>query len=274
MGDLTVEQVTGPVAHHGEGPLWWGGTLLWVDMLKGDLLALDGGTVTRTHVGDVAACVRPRAGGGLVVAVERGFALLDDLGGAVRALPEVWGSPQIRMNDGGCDPDGRFYCGTMAYDATPGAGALYRLDPDGAVTTAIEGVTVSNGFGFSPDGGTAYYCDTATNRVDAFDYDRDAGLTNRRPFAEVEQPDGLTVDAEGGVWVARWGGSAVQRHTPAGALDAVVELPVSQVTACAFGPDRLYITTSREGADGQAEAGAVFAVAPGVAGLPALPFAG
>ena len=138
------------------------------------------------------------------------------------------------MNDGATDPDGRFYCGSMAYDMTPGAGALYRLDPDGdGRAWSLEAVTISNGLAWTPDGGTAYYVDSPTQRIDVFDYDAEAGLTDRRPFVTVARgdglPDGLTVDREGGVWVAFFGGSAVRRFGPAGTLEEVLELPVTQV---------------------------------------------
>jgi sugar lactone lactonase YvrE len=102
------------------------------------------------------------------------------------------------MNEGGCDPDGRFYCGSMAYDQRPGAASVYRLDPDLTVHVVLEGVTVSNGLDWSPDGALAYYNDTATHSIAVFDYDRDAGPTDRRVFVEMEhRPDGLTVDSEG-----------------------------------------------------------------------------
>src|SRR5688500_5486585 len=126
---MRAEQLTGPEAHHAEGPVWsdrWGG-LRWVDMLAGDVLSLaDDGTVGRRHVGDVAAALRPRRGGGAVIAVERGFAL-EDPDGTVTALDPVWTDPLVRMNEGGCDPDGRFWCGSMAYDKRPGGATLYRL---------------------------------------------------------------------------------------------------------------------------------------------------
>lgn len=185
------------------------------------------------------------------------------------------------MNDGGCDPHGRFYCGSMAYEETPGAGTLYRLDADGTTTVVESEVTVSNGLVWSPDGATAYYADTATGRVDAFDYDPDKGLTGRRPWAAVPRgaPDGLTIDAEGGVWAALWGGGAVCRFTPTGHLDGVVSLPVPRVTACTFGGNSLatlYVTTSRLDTDTRRHpaAGAVYAIDAGIRGLPVLPFAG
>jgi len=251
---VRAEPVTEPVAYHGEGPVWserWAG-LRWVDMLAGDVLSLSReGEVLRRHVGKVAAALRPRRGGGAVIAVERSFAL-EAPDGALEHLPEVWADAGVRMNDGGCDPDGRFYCGSMAYDERPGAGSLYRLDPDGHVHRVLDGVTISNGIDWSPDGRLAYYNDTPTGRVAVFDYDVEAGLTSMRTFVEIPSedgyPDGLTVDAEGGVWVALYAGGAVRRYTPEGKLDAVVAVPVAKPTACTFGErGALFITTSREG---------------------------
>lgn len=283
----TVEQVTEPVAAHGEGPVWYDGWpgLRWVDMLAGDVLELGArdGTLSRHHVGTVAAALRPRLGGGAVIAVERGFALADAALENIEPLGELWSDGNIRMNEGGCDPDGRFYCGSMAYDETPGAGSLYRLDSGGGVSTVVTGVTISNGLAWSPDGATAYYIDTPTHRVDAFDYDRERGLTGRRTLleipAEAGSPDGMTVDADGRLWIALWGGAAVRCYTPDGRLAEQVPLPVELVTACTFGGpglDELYITTSGQGlAEGQQpEAGALFRYRPGVRGVPALPFAG
>ena len=194
----------------------------------------------------------------------------------------VWSDGGIRMNEGGCDPDGRFWCGSMAYDQSPGAAAMYRLDADGSVHEAFGGVTVSNGLEWSPDGSLAYYDDTATHRIDVFDYDTDAGLTGRRPFVVMagdERPDGLTVDSEGGVWVALFGGGAVRRYDAGGRLDAVVEVPTAQTTACTLGGpqlDQLFITTSRQGMGPHDDplAGALFAADVGVAGLPVREFAG
>ena len=160
---------------------------------------------------------------------------------------------------------------------------VHRRDPDGAVHTVLTGVTISNGLDWSPDGTRAFYNDTETMRVDVFDYDRDAGLTNRRPFVHIEadagRPDGLTVDSEGGVWVALHRGGAVRRYNADGTLDAVVELPVAKVTACTLGGehlDQLYITTSREGLEPDEEpaAGSLFAAEVGVRGQPVRPFAG
>jgi len=249
-------------------------------MLAGDVLALNAdGSVERRHVGEIAAAVRPRAGGGAGIGVERGFAL-EDPDGTITHLGDLWRDESLRMNEGGCDPDGRFYCGSMAHDKRKGAGALYRLDPDGSVHVVLEGVTVSNGLDWSPDGARAYYNDTDTHRVDVFDYEPDAGLSRRRPFVETPgRPDGLTVDGEGGVWVALSDGGSVRRYTPGGVLDEIVELPVTKVTACTFGGarlDELYITTSRENLEpgSEPQAGSLFRATPGVAGLPVRQFAG
>ncbi|QFY10490.1 SMP-30/gluconolactonase/LRE family protein [Nonomuraea phyllanthi] len=282
---ITPYTVTDPVSEHGEGPVWssrWGG-LRWVDMLAGDVLALDAqGGVRRRHVGKVAAVVRPRVSGGYVVAAERELLLAgsDDLDAPLTSLGEAWSDPTVRMNEGGCDPDGRFYIGTMAYDESPGRGSFYVAGPGGALRVVLPRVTISNGFGFSPDGGLAYYADTPTGRVDVLDYDPEGGLSGRRPFVTVDPgqgaPDGLAVDAEGGVWVALWGGGAVHRYDSGGRLDAVVELPARQVTAVTFGGehlDRLFVTTSAHGVDRseQPAAGALFAADPGVRGQEVLP---
>jgi sugar lactone lactonase YvrE len=281
---VRAERVTDAVTYHGEGPVWstrWGG-LRWVDMLAGEVLTLqDDGTVGRRHVGGIAAALRPRTGGGAVIAIERGFAL-EEPDGSLTILDPVWTDRSVRMNEGGCDPDGRFWCGSMAYDRRPGGGALYRLDPDGSVRVGMDGVTISNGLEWSPDGGVAYYVDTPTHRIDVLDYDRDAGLTGRRPFvrfADDEAPDGLTVDAAGGVWVALNGSGQVRRFTPEGALDEVVEVGARQVTACTFGGadlDSLFITTSREDLppDEDPPAGSLFVAEVGVRGRPVREFAG
>jgi sugar lactone lactonase YvrE len=281
---VDVEQLTDPVAYHGEGPVWsasWGG-LRWVDMLAGDVLSLHpDATIGRRHVGPVAAALRPRRSGGAVIAVERGFAL-EEPDGTLQVLPELWADPTVRMNDGGCDPDGRFYCGTMAYSESDGRGSLYRLDAGGSTSLLFGGCTISNGLDWSPDGSLAYYVDSPTRRIDVFDYAAQTGLTSRRAFVEIAEagvPDGLTVDSQGHVWVALYAGSAVHRYRPDGTLDGVVELPVTKPTACTFGGDdlsELFITTTRSGlAEGsQPAAGAVFHYRPGVAGRPVRPYAG
>ena len=266
-----------------EGPCWdaAAGGVYWVDIPAGRVHFVDESGGQRTwEVGQPAGAVAVRAGGGLVLAVRDGFAALDTATGQISALADVEPDrPGNRMNDGACDRAGRFFAGTKAEDDTPGAGALYRLDPDHAVTRVIADVTISNGIGWSPDEQLMYYVDSPTRRVDVFDYDPGSGaIGGRRPFARLPaaggMPDGLAVDAEGGVWVALWGGSAVHRYDAAGRLDRVVAVPHVNVTSCAFGGpglDLLYVTAAA--GPGAAE-GALYRGPAGVAGLPAHPFRG
>lgn len=280
---MRAERFSEVITEHGEGVGWdqAAGVVRCVDLLAGDVITLDrAGVVSqRWHVDRVAAAWRPRRGGGVVVATERGFALLADTG-AVEWSVEVWRNPLVRMNDGACDPAGSFYCGSMAYDARRGAGSLWRLDPDRTVHPVLDGLTISNGLAWAPDEQVAFHVDTPTGRVHCY-HSRNGLLTGRRTAVAVVggDPDGITLDAEGGIWVALWGGSAVHRYDRAGALTAVVEVGASQVTSCAFGGeslDRLFITTSRLGLPGGSEpyAGAVFAIDPGVRGIPAYEYAG
>ncbi|SDQ11255.1 SMP-30/gluconolactonase/LRE family protein [Quadrisphaera sp. DSM 44207] len=287
----SAEQLTEVVAVHGEGPVWDDAAqqLLCVDLTEGALLRVDHitGAVRRSQVSSVLAALRPRRSGGWVLALERGFALTDtgwDDEPRVRALPQLWSDPGVRMNEGGCDPAGRFWCGSMAYDQSEGAGTLWRLDPDGSASAALRGVTVSNGLAWSPDGSVAYYNDTPTGRTDVLQVDADTGeVTGRRPFATAPEgdgmPDGLVVDAEGGVWTALYGGGAVVRYGPDGTLTERVDVPTPHVTACTFGGPglaTLFITTSTEGLDREQEpqAGALFHHEPGVRGQLPLTFAG
>lgn len=264
-----------------EGPRWdeERQELLWVDILgrrfhRATLTADGGPDRVRTvaldrHVGAVA----PVAGGGHVLAAGQGFVFVDEAG-SVRELaqPEA-GNAGVRMNDGACDPQGRFWAGTMAYDETPGAGTLYRLELDGSCTTVLRGLTISNGIGWSPDGGTMYLNDSGAATVEAFDFDGAAGaIGGRRTLVRVDRPgvgpDGLTVDEEGDLWVGLYGGWAVDRYGPEGSLRGSVRIPVAQATSCAFGGrDRrtLFVTTGRERLDEaalerQPDAGRVFAV--------------
>lgn len=280
-----AERFTEPCTAHGEGPFWDAprDRLLLVDMLEGAVLAVAPDASVERHVlAPVAAALRARRSGGYVLATEDRFLLLDPDLSPQTELPPVFSDPSIRMNDGGCDPQGRFYIGTMAYDETPGAGTLYRLDADRSVSVVLTDVTISNGLQWTRDGRTALYVDTPTGRIDRFDVDETGTLSGRRPFAEVAgpgQPDGLAIDEEDGVWVALWGGSAVHRYDPQGRLDLVVELPVTQVTACTFGgPDlrTLFVTTSRQGVGPgeQPDAGAVFRYEAGVAGAVPHTYAG
>ena len=281
-----AEQFTDPCTFHGEGPFWdaENGRLLLVDMLAGAVVAVDANGGTGRHpLAEVAAALRARRGGGYVLATENRFMLLGPDLTEQALLPPVFSDPLIRFNDGGCDPQGRFYCGTMAYAETPEAGTLYRLDPDGSVHVTLREVTISNGLQWNRAGETVFYADTPTDRVDRFRFDpTSAEFSDRRTFAEISgggHPDGMAIDEEDGLWVALWGGSAVHRYDSVGRRDLVVELPVSNVTACTFGgPDlrTLFITTSRQGLDpdDQPDAGAVFRFDAGVSGAPQHAYAG
>ncbi|HTY72774.1 MAG TPA: SMP-30/gluconolactonase/LRE family protein [Actinomycetes bacterium] len=283
---LEAERFGGRYAFHGEGPVWFDGRLHLVDLFAGDVLSVDaeGALHERVHVDRIAAAVRPRSAGGWVLGVERGFALRDP-DGTLHTLPEVWSDPAVRMNDGATDPFGGFYCGSMAYDHEhlPRAGTLYRLDASGDVRAVLAGVTISNGLAWSPDGSRAYYVDTPTSRVDVLDSRAPGELVDRRPFVDTTAlsgvPDGLTVDAEGGVWVAFYGGGCVRRFAPDGRLIEQVDLPVSRPTSCAFGGPGLtdlFVTTSRENLpdDAEPDAGALFRAQTSTLGLPVVPYAG
>jgi sugar lactone lactonase YvrE len=281
---VTTPQVTAWSPEPGllsEGPQWHEEhqELLWVDILgrrfhRATLTAGGGPDHVRTmaldrHVGAVA----PVTGGGYVLAAGQGFIFVDEAG-SVRELaqPEA-GHANVRMNDGACDPQGRFWAGTMAYDESPGNGTLYRLERDGRCSTVLSGLTISNGIGWSPDGGTMYLSDSGTGLVEAFDFDDVTGaIGGRRTLVHIDQPgmapDGLTVDEQGDIWVAMYGGWAVNCYGPEGSLRATVHIPVAQATSCAFGGHdgrTLFVTTGRERLEEaalqrQPDAGRVFSV--------------
>ena|GEM_PF-19578 len=286
---MRAERVTDRVHHHGEGPAWhpaWRG-VRWVDMLAGAVLELDpSGTVHRREVGTVAAMVRPLHDKGWVVARADDLVLFEseDLGARSQPWVTVLDTSGQRLNEGGCDPQGNLLIGSMEWDAHtagPVAG-LYRVTPSGQVDQVLEGVTISNGLEWSPDGNLAYYVDTPTRRIDVFDHDPEQGLVNRRPFAHIVgtegRPDGLTVDRDGGVWVAITRGGAVRHYDPAGTWDALVEVGADRVTAVTLGDAdlrTLYITTTRQGISEDADpaAGSLFACRVDVPGQALRPFA-
>ncbi|WP_433450111.1 SMP-30/gluconolactonase/LRE family protein [Streptomyces sp. CA-142005] len=270
-------------AELGEGPTWdpATGRLIWLDILGMRVHTYDPATGRRTvrtteqHVG----AVKPRAGGGLVLNLRDGVGLLDP-DDTFRWLHHEPVAGR-RANDAAVAPDGSLWAGTMRYDEAPGGGTLTRLTGDSTAQTVLSDVTVSNGTGWSPDGHLMYYVDTPTRRVDVFDHDGER-VHGRRPFVEIEEgagfPDGLTVDAEGCVWVALWDGGAVRRYTPDGALDRVIQLPAPRTTACAFGGadlTDLYITTARVGLSAPHPLSGSLLVVPGAGkGLPQPAFQG
>ena len=258
MSAADVEVVLDARAELGEGPRWDPGEqrLLWVDIMAGRVHAFrpDKGACRNVGVGKPVGALAGARDGSLVLAVADGFARLDFKSGATTMLAAVEADrPQNRMNDGACDPAGRFWAGTMALDESPGQGALYRLDPDLTVHTMVTGVTISNGIDWSPDGLTMYLADSGPGVVHAFDFDERGTIANERVFLALPEesgtPDGLTVDASGDVWVAIWGGGRVARYGADGTLREELPVPAVETTSCAFaGPGLhwLYVTTATE----------------------------
>jgi sugar lactone lactonase YvrE len=284
-----AELVLDSDAELGEGPHWdvATGELVWVDIKAGVVHRFDpaAGTDRSFAAGQPVGAAVPRAAGGFALALQDGFAAVDEEGGALRWLAAVEADrPETRMNDGACDSAGRFWAGTMSMTEDKPIGSLYRLSPGGEVATMLTGITISNGIGWSPDETVMYYVDTPQHIVEAFDFDLARGtISGRRQVVAIEpgagHPDGLTVDADGCIWLALWDGSAVRKYTPAGELDGVVDVPAARPTSCAFGGpelDVLYITTARNdpGRLRRTNGGGVFAARTGSRGFPSHPFAG
>jgi sugar lactone lactonase YvrE len=290
IGD--VELVLDGGADLGEGPTWDAAAhrLIWVDITRGAVHRFDPETGMDEvfEIGKSVGAAVPTTSGHLALAASDGFSILDPATGAVELVAEVEADvPETTMNDGACDPAGRFWAGTKDDEGRRPLGALYRLDADRYVTRIVPGVTISNGLAWSLDRRTMYYIDSPTYGIDAFDFDLESGdVSNRRRLIELPRewglPDGMTIDAEGFLWVVFWGGSAVRRIALDGRVASVVELPVSQVTSCAFGGDDLsdlYVTSARIGltdaeVEQQPHAGGLFRFRPGAIGLPQPPFAG
>ena len=292
MIDVTL--ISDEVAELGEGPRLdpRTGEVLWVDILAGALYRCvwDAGrlrTIAVIEVGRHLGAVAPvdAPGGGWIAAAGQGFAhVAEDGTVTVLAEPEAGQHGRTRMNDGACDPQGRFWAGSMAYDTSPGAGTLYRMELDGTVAAVLDDVTISNGLGWSPDDTAMYYADSGTGTLDAFDFDGVSGeLERRRTLVRCEGPafpDGLWVDDEGCLWVAMWGGGEVRRYAPDGGLLDTWPLPVSQPSACCFvgpGRDILVVTSARfelsaEALAREPAAGRVMAIDPGVTGPAATPY--
>lgn len=243
----------------GEGVRWDArrDELLRVDILAGrvyrERIADDGALIpVRTYdIGGTVGAIAPIDGDdGWLLAADRGVAHLSPEG-SVRPIAEL-APDETRMNDAACDPRGRFWAGTTSH--RPGAAGLYRLDVDGRTEQMLDGLTTSNGLGWSADARTMYLADSGPRVVLAFDFDPDEGtITNRRVLIGVAEelgtPDGLTVDAAGDLWVAIWGGGRIHRYTPDGVLQQELAMPAAQATCCAFagpGLHRLYVTTATE----------------------------
>jgi sugar lactone lactonase YvrE len=280
--DLAIATVGETVAELGEGPYWdaESSTLLWVDIIGGLLHRTDPVTGdTRTaDVGAPLSVALPALDGGVVLA-RKSELILRGTNGGERVIASTADPDGIRFNDGSVDPDGRVFIGSMDTNESDQLGQLYRLEPDGTLAAEVTLVTVSNGIGWSPAADLMYYVDSPTRRIDVFTYHPSVGgLADRRLFVDLSDvagvPDGLTVDADGYVWVAQNGGGELRRFAPSGLLDAVVALPVSKPTSCAFGGEGLtdlFVTTAREKLSAeqlaaQPLAGRLLRLTPGVAG--------
>jgi len=279
---MQPEMIADYACNTGEGPLWHPDEkrVYWVDIPAGRLFRYDPST------GKHEQCLElPEAIGGFTLQ-EDGALLLFMARGAIKLwkdgklstiVEEIAAERETRFNDVIADPAGRVFCGTMSSKNRPGR--LYRLDTDRTLTEVVTNVGTSNGLGFTPDRTRMYYTDTPTHTISIFDYDLVTGaISNRRPFVTSPRdeggPDGMTVDADGCVWSARWDGSRLVRFSPEGKLLLTVMFPVKKVSSVIFGGptyEDMYITTAGghlKEKDG-AQAGALFRLRiPGVRGVP------
>jgi sugar lactone lactonase YvrE len=289
---VTADGVT--IAAHepcslGEGPTWdpRAGVVRWVDIDRGHLWEA---SVDGDHVGAPRLAVDCGPTLGAAVHTEDGGFLLarthhlehrDATGetvGSVRLIAEGLGS---RLNDGACDPAGRYLVGSLAQDGRTGAERLWRLEHDGTVTVLDDDLTLSNGLGWSPDGTVMYQVDTVPGTLYARDYDVDGGIVGpRRVLVEIRDgsPDGLTVDTDGHVWVAIWGAGEVRRYSPTGRLVQVVRTGAPLTTSCAFvghDLDLLVVTTAGKHEDGVTQTergGRLLTLRPGASGRATTPW--
>ena len=287
--DAEPEVLDHPPLLLGEGPAWDAetSTLSLVDIDGCGFLTQTPHGTTRASTSDMIGCAVPWKAGVWLAAV--GTELIgvgaDGVSTAFATLPE---NPSThRANDGKCDPAGRLWVGVMGRPAAAGTGSLYVVEGDGSVRRVLDGMTIPNGLGWSPDGTIMYITDTGPGTITAYDFDVEtATISAPRVLKKFESgsggPDGLCVDAEGHVWTALWDGGGVARIAPDGTQTAMLGLPVPRTTSCCFaGPELtdLIVTSAHIGLDEQTLqrhplSGATFKVRTGVAGLPTVRFAG
>ena len=272
----------------GEGALWHATTkqLFWVDIegKKVHQYRPDNGETRSIDVGERIGTVVLTSGNEAIVALQNGLFRLNLTDESLTLITNpLENMPDIRFNDGKCDPMGRLWVGSMHLSAQPGVASLYRMNSDRTVERVLDDITISNGIAWSLDHQTMYYIDTPTYWVQAYDYEPDTGrITHPRVVIrvpeEVGPPDGMTIDEEGMLWIAHWGGNRVIRWNPeTGEPLATIEIPAPLVTSCAFGGDdlsTLYITTARAGLSDEQRAqypysGGLFSIQPGVRGVAA-----
>lgn len=285
--DLHAELVLDAKAMLGEGSIWHPkeNKLYWIDIEGKALHIYDPATKQDKSfdVGSRIGTVVPVKNGGALVALQNGIHFMDTKTGKLTFINNPLPDPNIRFNDGKCDPSGRFWVGSMAMDSRRKGAVLYRMDKDKTIHTMLDSVIISNGIVWTADKKTMYYNDTPTGTVQGFDYDDKTGeITNRRVVVKIPRggggPDGMTIDADGNLWVALWGSGTVGKFDPkTGELLQKVIVPAQNVTSCAFGGKdlkTLYITTARVGVneDKLKEfpfSGGLFSVKPGVRGVSA-----
>lgn len=288
--ELHAELVLDAHATLGEGPVWDvdAGVLWWVDIEGRRIHRFDPTTRMNTSIetASMVGALALRRDGGLLAALEDGVYAVDFETGAASLFAPLDEPPEVRSNESKCDPVGRFLVGTMAFDYSP-IGALYSIEPDGSSRRLLDRLSIANGMAWSADGGTFYYIDSPLRRVDAFDYDLATGsISGQRPHLvfddPVAKPDGMAIDAEGGLWIAFWDASEIRRYGPDGSLDIEVRVPATQVTSAVFGGTDLrdlYITCATSGLSAaalaeQPHAGGLFHVRIPVPGLLPDRFAG
>ncbi|HAC19009.1 MAG TPA: gluconolaconase [Dehalococcoidia bacterium] len=264
----------------GEGPLWhpMERQVYWSDIPRGRIFRLN--PFSRRHEqiyeGRIVGGYTIQSDGSLLLFMDRGSVAVWRDGKLEYLVNEMEGETDNRFNDVAADPAGRVFCGTMPTDTR--SATLYRMDTDGSVTTVLEGVGLSNGIGFSPDQKQMYYTDSLARKIYIFDYDIDSGdITNQRVFVETPDdgsiPDGMTVDAEGYVWGARWDGSSLYRYNPDGEQVVQIQFPAKKVSSVIFGGVDLtdmYVTTAGGGnkAEEGPGAGGLFRLNVGIQGKP------
>jgi len=264
----------------GEGPLWHPAEkrVYWLDITTGRMFRYDPATGEHEtcYQGDVVGGFTLQEDGALLLFMDRGAVKIWRDGVLTPVIDEIPDERDSRFNDVGADPAGRVFCGTMSTDERPGR--FYRLDPDGTLTRLLDEVGCSNGLGFTPDRKQMYYTDSIPHEIYLFDYDHDTGaITNRRVFAKIPEdvglPDGMTVDAEGFVWSANWGGGCIIRFAPDGTEDRRISFPAKAVSCVTFGGEDytdIYVTTAlgRNKEENGPGSGALYRLNLGIRGVP------
>jgi D-xylonolactonase len=280
---MEPELIADYACHTGENPLWHPTEkrLYWCDIPMGRIFRYDPATGTheQSYKGEAVGGFTVQADGALLLFMARGGVKLWREGEFTTVIEETHDERDSRFNDVIADPAGRVFCGTMS--TSERAGRLYRLDTDGALTAVVEGVGTSNGLGFTLDRKRMYHTDSRARELYLYDYDQETGtISNRRLFLKVPEgegvPDGMTVDAEGFVWSARWDGGVLVRYDPDGKEERRIAFPARKVSSVTFGGEDytdVYVTTAG-GSNKEEEgpgAGALFRLNPGIRGIPEFP---